>query len=64
MMQYVSVIFTPEPNQWGLRGDPVLWQLLKGVTKSNITAIYLTSLPYLRRSKNFLGRFGVSDSLR
>ena len=29
MMRYVSVIFTPEPDQWGLRGDPFLWQLLK-----------------------------------
>ena len=28
-MRYVSVIFTPEPDQWGLRGDPFLWQLLK-----------------------------------
>ncbi len=28
-MQYVSVIFTPEPSQWGLRGDPFLWHLLK-----------------------------------
>ena len=27
-MRYVSVIFTPEPSQWGLRGDPFLWQLL------------------------------------
>ena len=25
----VSLIFTPEPNQWGLRGDPFLWQFLK-----------------------------------
>ena len=29
MMRYVSVIFTPEPGQWGLRGDPFLWRLLK-----------------------------------
>ena len=28
-MRYVSVIFTPEPVQWGLRGDPFLWQFLK-----------------------------------
>ena len=28
-MRYVSVIFTPEPGQWGLRGDPFLWRLLK-----------------------------------
>lgn len=29
MMRYVSVIFTPEPVQWGLRGDPFLWRLLE-----------------------------------
>ena len=28
-MSNVSIIFTPEPDQWGLRGDPFLWQLLK-----------------------------------
>ena len=32
-MRYVSVIFTviftPEPDQWGLRGDPFLWRLLE-----------------------------------
>lgn len=25
----VSDLFTPEPEQWGLRGDPVLWAMLK-----------------------------------
>lgn len=25
----VALIFDPEPYQWGLRGDPFLWQLLK-----------------------------------
>lgn len=25
----MSIIFTPEPDQWGLRGDPFLWHLLK-----------------------------------
>ena len=28
-MDNVSVIFTTEPERWGLRGDPLLWQLLK-----------------------------------
>ena len=28
-MGNVSVIFTPKPERWGLRGDPYLWQLLK-----------------------------------
>ena len=28
-MSNVSIIFTPEPDQWGLRGDPFLWRLLK-----------------------------------
>ena len=25
----VALIFEPEPDQWGLRGDPFLWQFLK-----------------------------------
>ena len=25
----VSTIFDPEPLQWGLRGDPFLWEYLK-----------------------------------
>ena len=25
----VSAIFDPEPLQWGLRGDPFLWEYLK-----------------------------------
>ena len=28
-MRCVSGIFAPEPDQWGLRGDPFLWRLLK-----------------------------------
>ena len=27
--EFVACIFDPEPIQWGLRGDPFLWQLLK-----------------------------------
>ena len=27
--EFVACIFEPEPVQWGLRGDPFLWQLLK-----------------------------------
>lgn len=26
---YVSSIFSPEPDQWGLRGDPFLWEHLE-----------------------------------
>lgn len=29
MNTFVSVIFTPEPDQWGLRGDPFFWRYLK-----------------------------------
>ena len=25
----VGELFTPEPRQWGLRGDPFLWRLLR-----------------------------------
>lgn len=25
----VALIFDPEPDQWGLRGDPFLWEYLK-----------------------------------
>jgi hypothetical protein len=25
----VSVLFDPEPKQWGLRGDPFLWRALR-----------------------------------
>jgi hypothetical protein len=25
----MSVLFTPEPEQWGLRGDPGVWQAMK-----------------------------------
>ena len=28
-MSSVSAIFTPEPDRWGLRGDPFLWHLLE-----------------------------------
>lgn len=27
--KYVTSIFAPEPDQWGLRGDPFLWEYLK-----------------------------------
>ena len=27
--KFVACIFDPEPTQWGLRGDPFLWRLLK-----------------------------------
>ena len=27
--EFVACIFEPEPVQWGLRGDPFLWRLLK-----------------------------------
>ena len=27
--EFVACIFETEPVQWGLRGDPFLWQLLK-----------------------------------
>ena len=27
--EFVACIFEPEPVQWGLRGDPFLWQFLK-----------------------------------
>ena len=27
--KFVSAIFDPEPTQWGLRGDPFLWQYLR-----------------------------------
>ena len=27
--EFVACIFEPEPVQWGLRGDPFMWQLLK-----------------------------------
>lgn len=29
MNTFVSIIFVPEPDQWGLRGDPFLWRYLK-----------------------------------
>ncbi len=29
MSKVVSCIFEPEPEQWGLRGDPFLWEYLK-----------------------------------
>lgn len=27
--KYVECIFINKPEQWGLRGDPVLWEILK-----------------------------------
>ncbi|WP_394266817.1 hypothetical protein [Anaerotignum sp.] len=29
MSTFVSMIFAPEPDQWGLRGDPFFWRYLK-----------------------------------
>ncbi len=32
---FVSIYFDPEPNQWGLRGDPHLWRDMKQKAESN-----------------------------
>jgi hypothetical protein len=36
-MKYVSDIFDPEPEQWGLRGDPWVWRTLR----AQLSGVYL-----------------------
>ena len=33
----VSDLFDPEPQRWGLRGDPYLWRALRAQTGPDVT---------------------------
>jgi len=33
-MTFISQLFEPEPEQWGLRGDPCLWEEMKAMLDS------------------------------
>ena len=49
----VSVIFEPEPRQWGLRGDPYFWKYLKKNLSSTGLPFPTDKLESVIRTKHF-----------
>jgi len=56
--RFVAEIFEPQPERWGLRGDPVLWAHLAG------TLCYLLLPPSPDRLRDMVLRHSLEIELK